>query len=88
MLASVGYAILNDPSPRPLFPRWMGFVNLALALLFTGSTFCSIFFTGPLAWNGLIAFWLPAIDFGNWFVIMFFALRQAAKREDYESVTA
>jgi hypothetical protein len=25
MLGSVGYAILRDPNPRPLFPRWMGF---------------------------------------------------------------
>jgi hypothetical protein len=81
MLASVGYAILSDRSPEPLFPRWAGFANLAMALLFTGSTFSTVFYSGPLSWTGLMAFWLPAIDFGNWFVLMFFLLRTAIKRE-------
>lgn len=85
MMAVVGYAILRDPSPKPLFPRWLGYVNIAAGLLFTGSTFANVAYSGPFSWNGLMAFWMPAIDFGNWFGLMVYALLGAAKRDDYES---
>lgn len=85
MLGAVGYAILRDPSPKPLFPRWLGFVNIAAGLLFVGSTFANVAYSGPFAWKGIMAFWMPAIDFGNWFGLMVFALLGAIKRDDYES---
>lgn len=88
MYGVVGYAILRDPAPRPLFPRWVGFANIAMGLLFLGSTLCNVFYSGPLAWNGLMAFWVPAIDFGNWFLLMFFVLRTAATRDDYQAIAA
>ncbi|UZW57037.1 DUF4386 domain-containing protein [Sphingobium sp. JS3065] len=85
MMGAVGYAILRDPSPKPLFPRWLGYVNIAAGLLFTGSTFANIAYSGPFAWKGLMAFWMPAIDFGNWFGLMVFALLGTLKRDDYEA---
>ena len=87
MFLTVGIAILRDPNPKPLFPRWLGFFNLAGALLFVGSTFCNMAYSGPFSWTGLMAFWLPAIDFGNWFILMTFALLKAIKRDDYEATS-
>lgn len=85
MMAVVGYAILRDPSPKPLFPRWLGYVNVAGGLLFTGSTFANVAYSGPFSWTGIMAFWMPAIDFGNWFGLMVYGLLAAAKRDDYEA---
>lgn len=85
MMVAIGIAVLRDPSPKPLFPRWLGYVNIAAGLLFTGSTFANVAYSGPFAWKGLMAFWMPAIDFGNWFGLMVFGLLGAMKRDDYES---
>ena len=41
-----------------------------------------IFFfkTGPLAWNGLIAFYLAFLVFAMWFPVAFYLLRKAVLR--------
>jgi hypothetical protein len=69
-LAATGIAILADRSAQPAFPRWVGYVNLwAAAGSFSGVM--AIFFkTGPWAWNGLFAFWIPAVVFGVWVIAM------------------
>jgi hypothetical protein len=49
-----------------VFPRWFGYVSLWYALLaFPGSTIF-LFHHGLLAWNGLLAWWIPLIAFGIW----------------------
>jgi hypothetical protein len=63
------YAILVDRRPAPLFPRWLAYLNLWVALMFTPATCLAFFKTGPLAWNGVFGFWIPATVF----VIMFVA---------------
>jgi hypothetical protein len=45
------------------------------------------FKTGPFAWNGLLAFWLPISAFAVWFVVIFLVLKKAIYREA-ESPTA
>ena len=87
-VASIGYAILQDRHPDPLFPRWVGFANLLFAVLYLPSTFTTLFYTGPMAWNGLFAFWFPAGEFGIWFFIMFFVLRRAIRRDYHPPVEA
>lgn len=69
-LAATGFAILFDRSKQVAFPRWVGYVNLwAAAGSFSGVM--AIFFkTGPWAWNGLFAFWIPAVVFGVWVIAM------------------
>jgi hypothetical protein len=77
---ALGLAILGDASARPVFPRWAGYYNLTAAVIYAPGALAPFFKTGPFAWGGLFAFWLPAAEFFGWFVVMFFLLRTAMKR--------
>ena len=44
----------------------------------------AVFHDGAVAWNGLLAFWLPASAFGGWFPVMFVFLRKAIKQQAAE----
>lgn len=75
----LGVAIMQDKSPIPLFPRWLAYVNFWAAILFIPGAVVSLFFTGPFAWNGLIAFWIPLPIFGCWWIVMFIMCLKAIK---------
>lgn len=49
-----------------VFPRWFGYLNILLGLSFLPGMFLIFFKDGPLAYNGLLAFWIPVVDFGIW----------------------
>jgi hypothetical protein len=66
---SFSYAILTDDRHRPLFPRWLGYYNIAAVFGFFPATLLPFFKSGPFAWNGFFVFWIPAIDFVVWFAI-------------------
>jgi hypothetical protein len=71
---SMGIFVLMDRSERPLFPRWVGRFNLAVAAIFaTGAPVNSIT-TGPFARNGLLAFWAVLVAFGGWVLVTFFCV--------------
>ena len=53
-----GLAILLDRRREPVFPRWLGYYNLWCALMFTPGSLDVFFKSGPLAWNGLISFYI------------------------------
>jgi len=65
---SFAYAILNDRSATPRFPRWLGYVNIWAVFCFMPAALLPFFKDGPFAWNGLIVFWVPAIVFIAWFI--------------------
>ena len=82
---SLGFAIIGDKRPNPVMPRWLGFFNFWLALLYVPGGFITLFKTGPFAWNGLLAFWIPAGLFGIWFYVIAFYVIKAAKQQEAES---
>lgn len=67
---ATGLAILGDESPRPVYPRWLGFVNFWLALCYVVGALLPFFKRGPFAWNGLFGFWLAAVSFFGWTLLM------------------
>src|SRR5581483_3345724 len=77
---AVGFAVLGDKSGDPVFPRWVGYYNLWTAFMFLPGALVIFFHTGPFAWNGILAFWVVAVLFGAWFIVMTFVLLQAIKR--------
>ena len=81
-LALFGVAVLIDQRPQPIFPRWLGYVNLWLAMAFTPASFLVFFKSGPLAWNGVLVWWLPVIAFLGWFVPNFICLLRAVDSDD------
>jgi hypothetical protein len=68
-MIAFSYGILTDRRPTPLFPRWLAYLNLWVAMMFTPATCLAFFKTGPLAWNGVFGFWIPGVVF----IIMFIA---------------
>jgi hypothetical protein len=81
-LAIFGVVILLDRREEPIFPRWLGYTNLWLSLMFTPASFLVFFKSGPLAWNGLLVWWVPVVAFLFWFVPNFVMLLRAADRDD------
>ena len=77
----IGAALLQDASETPVFPRWVGYANIWIGILLIPACAIPLFKTGPLAWNGLLSFWIPVAVFTAWFAIMFWAMRAAIDRD-------
>lgn len=65
----IGVGILRDRAQVPLLPRWAGYLNIWLAMLFAPGGLVVIFKSGPFAWNGLLAWWCLAAAFCAWVVV-------------------
>lgn len=81
----IGLATIVDRRPEPVFPRWFGYLNFALAAILLPGVFVYVSSDGPFAWNGLFAMWLPAFAFLIWKVAMLVVLFRAVKSEERES---
>jgi hypothetical protein len=64
----IGFAIFG--AAQPLWPRWLGYVNVWFAFIFAAGGLVVLFKDGVFAWNGLLAFWMVAPLFGAWFLVM------------------
>jgi hypothetical protein len=80
--AVIGIAILRDVQVTPVFPRWSGYLNLWTVVMLAPGYFVYCFHTGPLAWNGLITFWIPLVVFTTWFIVMIVLVRRAVIDEE------
>jgi hypothetical protein len=67
------------------FPRWFGYLTAWIAVMFEAGAFAFLPRTGPLAWNGLMVFWLPLTLFGLWIAVMCNLLLRALKRQREEA---
>jgi hypothetical protein len=74
MLAALGLAILRDDSAQPVFPRWVAYFNFWVGILSLPGVLIPLFKTGPFAWDGLLAFWVPLVIFGIWGPVMVWVL--------------
>ena len=78
---ALGFTIISDKRPKPVYPRWVGFFNIWIALLFVPGILVTYFKSGPFAWNGILAFWLPASVFGPWFFVVAIYTMKAARQQ-------
>ena len=78
---AVGLCILSDRSGRDIYPRWVGYANVWLAISFLPGALIPFFKSGPFAWNGIIGFWVAALAFFGWVVIMWWATLRAIKHQ-------
>jgi hypothetical protein len=72
---------LADNSPEPVFPRWCGYANAAVGVAIIPDQLLFFFKTGPFAWNGLFGVWWPIVCFCAFFLVNFYAVRQAILRD-------
>jgi len=82
------FAIVSDPRPRPLFPRWLAYFNISVEIMFTPAIILPFFKSGPFAWNGLFVFWIPATVFVALFVVNTIWLLKAINSETPEDASA
>ncbi len=73
-------ALVASPRENPILPRWFGYLNLWIAILYIPELLIFLFKTGPFAWDGVIGFWIPAILFTVYWWVTPFVLVRAVKR--------
>lgn len=78
---SIGAAVLGDRSGGQVFPRWSGYANLWIGLLFLPAVLAYFFKSGPFAWQGIFVFWLGTAAYGVWAILMFVVLRRAIRSQ-------
>jgi hypothetical protein len=79
--AVIGAIILRDARPRPILPRWFAYVNFWVGLMIVPAGFIVFFKTGPFAWDGLLAWWMPVAAFFCWIILTAVLVTQAAIRQ-------
>ncbi|WP_344608390.1 hypothetical protein [Sporichthya brevicatena] len=78
---AIGAAVLGDRSARPVYPRWLGYVCVWVALLLLPGVVLLFFHSGPFAYHGVISYWIPLFTFGGWMAAMAFCALLAAQAE-------
>jgi hypothetical protein len=78
--AAIGTAILTDR--RGVLPRWVGYLNYWLALLFIPDPLAFFFHRGPFAWRGIFVFWLALAAYSVFLIVMGFVLAKAVRAAD------
>lgn len=68
--AAIANAVLRDRSPAPVYPRWVGFLQIWVMFVTLAAPLPFFFATGPFAWNGLFPFWLAGGMFFGWMAVM------------------
>lgn len=81
---SFSFAIFCDQRVKPLFPRWLAYVNIWAPIMFTPALCLPFTKTGPLAWNGIFVIWIPAFVFILQFVANTAMLLRAIRTEEAE----
>jgi hypothetical protein len=77
---SIGIAILAGGDQK-VMPRWAGYFNMWCAVLLVPAVLIPFFKTGPFAWQGVFEFWLAALVFFGWIVVMTVVAYQAISRQ-------
>jgi Ca2+/Na+ antiporter len=82
---SIAWAILTDVRDTPVFPRWVGFLNLWVTVLLAPAGIVPLFKSGAFSWAGLMSFFVPLTAYCVWTIVMFVMLRRAIAQEESES---
>lgn len=84
-MVAIGVCCLTvTQGPGCPYPRWMGFATLFVAFALEAGAFAFMTKTGPFAWNGLFAFWIPLVLFGLWYYSLAILLLKEINRQERE----
>lgn len=84
----IALAIYLDGPGRPVFRRWVASFNIVVAAALVPAAFTGLALSGPMAWNGLLPFWVKNIAIAAWIVVMSVALGRNIYRERAEAGAA
>ncbi|MFZ2175301.1 MAG: hypothetical protein WAW17_14970 [Rhodococcus sp. (in: high G+C Gram-positive bacteria)] len=81
-LQAVAIAVAILTNRETVLPRWFGYLNISVAVLLLPGAALLFFKTGPLAYHGILSYWIPVFDFGIWMLAMAWAIRRSALTPD------
>jgi len=69
---AIALAIFTDPHPegQAIYPRWIAYLNLWVAVSFAPGLYIGFFHKAPLAWHGVLGLWMVAVGFFLWAIAM------------------
>ena len=76
-------AILYDKND--IFPRWFAYVSIWQIVTEVIATQMFVFKSGPMAWNGSLAFWWAVVVFTVWLGVLIYLLKRACEREPLDA---
>lgn len=82
--AFLAWAMLSDTRTKPMFPRWFAYFTVFVGLDQAFGVFVVLTKTGPFAWDGVIAYWIPLVVFGVWTNLMVKYMLDDLKSESTE----
>lgn len=75
-------AIFLDRQAQPVFRPWVAHFNLLVAAALVPASFVGLATGGgPIAWDGLLTFWVKNIAIGSWIVVMGVVLGRTIHRQ-------
>lgn len=77
-------AIYWDRQDRPVFKPWVAHFNLVIAAALIPAAFTGLALDGPMAWNGLLPFWVKNISIAIWIAVMGAVIGQTLRRQRVE----
>jgi hypothetical protein len=80
-LSCIAIASFMDRSADPIWPRWVGYLNIWVAMGGTGGGIAVFFKHGPFAWNGLVGFYIPIGAFVVWIAVMTYYMHTGITRQ-------
>jgi len=80
-------AIFSDDRARPVFPRWAAYFNIWVGLSFVPAVLLVFVHSGPVAWNGVLSWYLGAVAFFSWIVVMAVLLLRAIRHQQLAEPT-
>ncbi|MFA5632225.1 MAG: hypothetical protein WC997_11985 [Porticoccaceae bacterium] len=78
---SIGLCILSDKGEKKIYPRWLGYANFWIAILYLPGAMLPFFHGGPFSWQGIFGFWLVANFFFLWIMLMWWYTVKAIKAQ-------
>lgn len=73
--------LLPTRLPNSPFPRWFGYYSIWSVLTSEAAAIAYLSRSGPFAWDGFLAFWLPAMLYSSWILTMGLLLIRSVNRQ-------
>lgn len=87
-VAVIVFCLRKPTAAHSPFPRWFGYLTAWIALMFEAGPMAFLTKTGPFAWDGVLAFWVPFILVIAWLSMMIPLLANALRHQANEPVVA
>lgn len=84
-VAMIVVSFLPAAAAHSPFPRWYGYLNAWIGLMFEAGALAFLPQTGPFSWRGLLVFWSPLTLFAVWITVTATLLLKALNRQIADS---